>query len=154
MIAGAGRSPPSEPIWMIEGPAVAELQKLFLEAWTLQNGPKLSRNFSPELNQQGEDLVQVIGNRPGEKKPAIYVMYLSAISNAERSIHLTNPYFVPDRQMDDGKDSFLCEWTGAGSIGIFQCRRDFLPARLKRGEATGIIHREEERMDRFANCQV
>lgn len=84
----------------IEGPAAAEFQKLFLDAWAEQHGPNLpARNYFPPLKKRGDDLVQVIANRPGEKKPAIYLMYLSAISRAEKSVHLTNPYFVPDKQM-------------------------------------------------------
>ncbi len=84
----------------IEGPAAAELQKLFLDSWTRQKGPDLPpRNYFPPQEKKGDDVVQVLGNIPGEKDPAIYLMYVSAISHAQKSVHLTNPYFAPDEQM-------------------------------------------------------
>jgi cardiolipin synthase A/B len=83
----------------IEGPAVAEFQKLFLDTWKWQKGPELApRNYFPELRPQGNELIQVIGNRPGKKNRVTYIMYVSAISFAEKNIHLTNAYFVPDGQ--------------------------------------------------------
>ncbi len=84
----------------IEGPAVAEFQRLFLDTWARQKGSEPSeRNYFPPLNQEGKDLVQVIGNTPGQPNRITYMMYLSAITFSESYVHLTNPYFVPDRQM-------------------------------------------------------
>ncbi len=83
----------------IEGPAVAEFQNLFLETWTQQKGPELGAcEFFPELKREGKDLVQVIGSTPGEKNRDTFIMYVSAITFAEKSIYLTNAYFVPDEQ--------------------------------------------------------
>ncbi len=83
----------------IEGPAVAELQKLFLDTWAREKGPELAkRDYFPPLKPEGTDLVQVIGNTPGQPNRLTYIMYLSAITFAENHIHLTNPYFVPDHQ--------------------------------------------------------
>lgn len=52
----------------------------------------------PPLKEQGEDLVRVLGSYPGQMREVMYTMYLSAINSAERSINLTNPYFVPDER--------------------------------------------------------
>jgi cardiolipin synthase len=83
----------------IEGPAVAELQKLFLDAWQRQKGPKLpERNYFPVLKEVGSDLVQVVGSTSGEMNRITFIMYVSAISFAENSVHLTNAYFAPDGQ--------------------------------------------------------
>ena len=83
----------------VEGPAVAEFQKLFLETWARQNGPKLSeRNYFPTLKKEGDDLVRVVGSIPGQKNRVPYIMYVSAFVYAQNSIHLTNSYFVPDEQ--------------------------------------------------------
>jgi cardiolipin synthase len=82
----------------IEGPAVAEFQKLFLETWKEQ-GPELpERDYFPPLQRKGSDLVQVIGSTPGELNRVTFIMYVAAFVNAQRSIHLTTPYFVPDSQ--------------------------------------------------------
>ncbi|MGE5300484.1 MAG: cardiolipin synthase [Acidobacteriota bacterium] len=83
----------------IEGPAVAELQKLFLETWKDKKGSKLlEEDYFPQLHRKGSDLVQVIGSTPGELNRVTFIMYVAAFVNAERSIHITTPYFVPDGQ--------------------------------------------------------
>ena len=83
----------------IEGPAVAQLQKLFLETWQEQKGPRLpERNYFPPLEARGDALVEVIGSTPGSANRLTFVMYVAAFEHAYYSIHLTTPYFVPDRQ--------------------------------------------------------
>jgi cardiolipin synthase len=84
----------------IEGPAVAEFQKLFLDTWQKQKGPELSgRSYFPELKEAGNALVRVVGSTPGETNRIPFIVYVSAISFAEHSIHLTNSYFIPDDQI-------------------------------------------------------
>jgi len=84
----------------IEGPAVAEFQKLFLETWLTQKGPKISeRNYFPDLKEKGKALVRVIGSTPGQTNRIPFVVYVSAIFFAEHSIHMTNAYFIPDDQI-------------------------------------------------------
>ena len=86
----------------IEGPAVAEFQKLFLDTWQKQKGPKLSdRNYFPDLKEEGNALVRVVGSTPGQSNRITFVVYVSAITFAEHSIHLTNAYFIPDDQILD-----------------------------------------------------
>ena len=86
----------------IEGPAVAEFQKLFLDTWQKQNGPKLTeRNYFPELKEEGNALVRVVGSTPGQSNRITFIVYVSAITFAEHSIHLTNAYFIPDDQILD-----------------------------------------------------
>ena len=84
----------------IEGPAVAEFQKLFLDTWQRQDGAKLSeRNYFPDLKkEEGNTLVGVVGSSPGEANRVTFILYVSAITFAENSLHMTNAYFVPDRQ--------------------------------------------------------
>jgi cardiolipin synthase len=84
----------------IEGPAVAEFQKLFLDTWQKQKGPKLSeRNYSPDLKEVGNALVRVVGSTPGQTNRIPFIMYVSAIAFSEYSIHMTNSYFIPDDQI-------------------------------------------------------
>ena len=84
----------------IEGPAVAEFQKLFLDTWLKQKGPKLSeRNYFPDLKEAGNALVRVVGSTPGETNRIPFIVYVSAITFAEHSIHMTNSYFIPDDQI-------------------------------------------------------
>ncbi len=86
----------------IEGPAVAEFQKLFFDTWQKQNGPELSgRNYFPELKEVGDALVRVVGSTPGQDNRITFIVYVSAITFAEHSVHLTNAYFIPDDQILD-----------------------------------------------------
>ena len=84
----------------IEGPAVAEFQKVFLDTWLSQKGPELSeRGYFPALKETGNALVRVVGSTPGETNRIPFMMYVSAITFAESSIHMTNSYFIPDGQI-------------------------------------------------------
>lgn len=84
----------------IEGPAVAEFQKLFLDTWSKQEGPKLSGpNYYPKMKEDGNALVRVVGSTPGSDNRITFIVYVTAITFAEHSIHLTNAYFVPDKQI-------------------------------------------------------
>ena len=84
----------------IEGPAVAEFQKLFLNTWQKQKEATLSdRNYFPDLKEAGNALVGVLGSTPGENNRITFIMYVAAITFAENSLHLTQAYFVPDAQI-------------------------------------------------------
>jgi len=84
----------------IEGPAVAEFQKLFLDTWQKQKGATLSeRNYFPDLKEEGNALVGALGSTPGEANRITFIMYVAAITFAENSLHLTHAYFVPDTQI-------------------------------------------------------
>ena len=84
----------------IEGPAVAEFQKLFFDTWQKQAGPTIgSRMYFPHLNEKGNALVRVVGSTPGETNRITFIMYVSAIAFAEHAIHMTNSYFFPDYQI-------------------------------------------------------
>jgi cardiolipin synthase len=84
----------------IEGPAVAEFQKLFMDTWSKQDGPKLSEaNYYPKMKEDGNALVRVVGSTPGSNNRITFITYVAAITFAEHSIHLTNAYFVPDNQI-------------------------------------------------------
>ncbi|MGZ6208197.1 MAG: cardiolipin synthase [Syntrophales bacterium] len=86
----------------IEGPAVAEFQKLFLDTWLKQSGPTLSeRNYFPDLKEEGNALVRAVGSTPGQSNRITFIVYVSAITFAEHSVHLTNAYFIPDDQILD-----------------------------------------------------
>lgn len=80
----------------IEGPAVAELQQLFLQHWQEESDKPLSaRNFYPPPKTVGDQIVRIIGSTPAKSVPQFYVTLLSAIRNAENRIWLAAAYFVP-----------------------------------------------------------
>ena len=89
----------------IEGPVVAQLQKLFLETWKQQKGPALEdADFFPNVAPKGPEVVRIIGSGPDEKLPRYYATLLSAIRNAEHNVWIATAYFVPtDEEVADLK---------------------------------------------------
>jgi len=84
----------------IEGPAVAEVQKLFLGTWAKQQGaPLAERNFFPAPEPRGNEVVRIIGSSPDEPYSLIYATLISALHSAVTEIWITNAYFVPDPQL-------------------------------------------------------
>lgn len=84
----------------IEGPAVGELQKLFMQTWDKQHGkPLAEKDYFPAVAPQGKDIVRAIGSTPDDPYSLIYLTLISAITNAEKQVYITNAYFVPDPQL-------------------------------------------------------
>jgi len=83
----------------IEGPAVASLQLLFLQTWSAQQDEDLpDLDYFPKLESAGDKTVHVLGSQP-DHDYSLYKAYILAIQQARRSIHITTPYFIPDRQL-------------------------------------------------------
>ncbi len=84
----------------IEGPVVAEFQKLFMGSWARQKGePLAQKNYFPEVKAQGDEIVRAIGSTPDQAQNLIYLTLMSAIQHAEVQVHLTIAYFAPDPQL-------------------------------------------------------
>ena len=84
----------------VEGPVVAEFQKLFMETWEKQKGaPLVQARYFPPLERQGGDVVHAIGSSPDDPYSLIYATLISAIENSQTEVWLTNAYFVPDPQL-------------------------------------------------------
>jgi cardiolipin synthase len=84
----------------IEGPAVADFQKLFMDTWARQKGePMAPADYFPQLQRQGDAVVRAIGGTPSEPYSQIYATLVSAIRSASTSILLANAYFDPDPQL-------------------------------------------------------
>lgn len=100
-----GKAPTAAVPWrdtdlQLEGPVVAEFQKLFIETWDKQRGePLAARDYFPPLKAEGKDIVRAIGSTPDDPYSLIYLALISAIGNAERQVQLTNAYFVPDPRL-------------------------------------------------------
>jgi cardiolipin synthase A/B len=98
--ARGGRSRDPRTDVRIEGPAAVEFQKLFLETWEKQKGPTLGpQEPAAALKEKGDALVRAVGSTPGQTNRITFVAYVSAITFAQHSVHLTNAYFIPDEQI-------------------------------------------------------
>jgi cardiolipin synthase len=84
----------------LEGPVVADFQKLFIDTWGRQKSPALAAaEYFPPLEQRGDAVVRAIGGTAAEPYSQIYATFISAIRSAETSILLANAYFDPDPQL-------------------------------------------------------
>lgn len=80
----------------IEGPAVEQLQGLFLGHWRSGGGEPLDQSgFFPRLAAKDGEAVRIIGSSPEQDSSRYYVTLVSAIRSAEQRIWLTTAYFVP-----------------------------------------------------------
>jgi cardiolipin synthase len=80
----------------IEGPAVAQLQGLFLGHWRSEDGPPIDQSgFFPKTKAAGDQIIRIIGSSPQQDFSRYYVTLISAIRSAQERIWLTTAYFVP-----------------------------------------------------------
>lgn len=83
----------------IEGPAVAELQKLFFGTWREQKAPPTDQaNAYPPLPRAGVQTIRIIGSAPADKQPLYYASLLTAMQAARHRVWLCSGYFVPPHQ--------------------------------------------------------
>lgn len=86
----------------IDGPVVADFQKLFLETWEKQRGPALRReDYFPTIPPAGKEIVRAIGSTPDEEYSSSYLTFIAALTHAQKQAYITNAYFVPDPQLVD-----------------------------------------------------
>ncbi len=84
----------------VQGPVVADFQKLFMGTWEAQKGAAMApRVFYPTLARNGPETVRSVGSSPDDKYSLIYATLISAIDSAEKTVRITNAYFVPDPQL-------------------------------------------------------
>ena len=87
----------------IDGPVVAQLQRLFVDHWNAQHGPPFAEAaYFPTIPPDGTEVIRILGSTPDHAIPRYYVTLLSAIRTAEKSITISAAYFVPTHQeMED-----------------------------------------------------
>ncbi|WP_280150516.1 phospholipase D-like domain-containing protein [Piscinibacter sp. XHJ-5] len=98
--AGERPKPWRDTHLQVEGPVVADFQKLYLETWAKQKADPLpQRNYFPPPTARGKEVVRAIAGAPDEPVSAIYATLISAVDHAETEILMTNAYFAPDPQL-------------------------------------------------------
>ena len=86
----------------LEGPIVSRLQGAFVENWLEATGNVLGGDsYFPPLPRRGSVSAQIVRSSPQDGRFSMYTMFLLAMSSARRSIHITNPYFLPDGRMTE-----------------------------------------------------
>ncbi|HJR34432.1 MAG TPA: phospholipase D-like domain-containing protein [Gemmatimonadales bacterium] len=81
----------------LEGPVVAQMQAAFLDNWVETSGAVLhGSDYFPGLEPAGTDSAQLFISSASGGGDSMALMYLLAITAAQRSIDLSSAYFVPD----------------------------------------------------------
>jgi cardiolipin synthase len=85
---------------IVEGPAVRLLDEIFLADWAFATGQPLA-DLQKELPAAtpavaGDSEVQIVTSGPDVAGDPLYEGILSLVQQAERSIWIVTPYFIPD----------------------------------------------------------
>ncbi|WP_438483383.1 phospholipase D-like domain-containing protein [Oleiharenicola lentus] len=85
---------------VIEGPAVAVLNDIFNADWCFASGQPLAHLQSDlvaeALKPAGTSDVQIVASGPDVAGDALYEGILSLVQQAEKSVWVVTPYFIPD----------------------------------------------------------
>jgi cardiolipin synthase len=81
----------------VTGPAVAQLEHIFIAHWRSQKGAALPDVVDPPAipGAKGNSVVRFIGSTPDHRVPRYYVTLVSALRSAEKTITIEAAYFVP-----------------------------------------------------------
>ena len=80
----------------VEGPAVAELQTVFLSDWRFSKGELLAEpRYYPVCPTPGDVLMQIIPSGPMGEWDAAMQGLVRLISNARDYVYIESPYFIP-----------------------------------------------------------
>jgi cardiolipin synthase len=84
----------------IEGPVVAALQGVAAENWLECCGEILTGpDYFPNLERAGETTAFVVKSSPSDRATASRVTFQMLMEAADHSVHISTPYFLPDRAL-------------------------------------------------------
>jgi len=88
-----------DTMFRVHGPAVASLQSMFAENWLESSGELLtSARYYPLCQARGCTAAMVVNSTPSHGRATrARMLFQTLIASACRSIHITTPYFLPDR---------------------------------------------------------
>ena len=98
--SGRGQDPDHwrDSHFMIEGPAVGQIQAAFNDNWIKTTGTTLTgEDYFPALESVGDSDAQLFLASPQGGSESMHLFYLMAIAASVERIDLAASYFVPDR---------------------------------------------------------
>lgn len=100
-----GREGPGTP-WRdthvrVEGPAVLDLEAVFLESWFRADGPDMpwSAVLGTAPPPCGSARVAVVADGPSYRRRIVRDLVALALRTGREQVRLTSPYFAPDRKI-------------------------------------------------------
>ena len=86
--------------FMVEGPAVADLQRNFLGDWHFVTGEILKDpRLFPLLSPAGSALARVVADGPEKEFRKIHQIIMGALACARSHVRIMTPYFIPDQPL-------------------------------------------------------
>jgi cardiolipin synthase len=84
----------------VEGEAVAELQKIFIDMWQQETGEHIEGEaYYPSPEEKGSAEIAIVDRWPHKTPERMRDAYANAINSAKDSIIMISPYFVPLRNV-------------------------------------------------------
>jgi cardiolipin synthase len=86
--------------FMVEGPVVADLQRVFLGDWhfvtrEILNDPQLF----PPLPPAGPALARAVADGPDKEFHKLHLLIMGALACARHHVRIMTPYFIPDQPL-------------------------------------------------------
>jgi len=96
----AGRDAWLDLVLRVEGPAVREMSRVFLENWIRSGGtPEAAGELTARRPDAGKAGVQVVEGKGVLGRRGLRRSYLAMIAMARRRVFLANAYFAPERPL-------------------------------------------------------
>jgi cardiolipin synthase A/B len=85
----------------IQGPAAAELQRVFFQDWAFATNEPIDPRtyFGVDPAPRGDAKIAIVTSGPDTRTEAIHRMFFGAIVGATREVVMTTPYFVPTESL-------------------------------------------------------
>ncbi len=86
--------------FMVEGPVVADLQRVFLGDWHFVTGEILNDpHLFPPLPPAGLALARAISDGPDKEFRKLHQIIMGALACARHHVRIMTPYFIPDQPL-------------------------------------------------------
>jgi cardiolipin synthase len=86
----------------VQGPAVTQLQTLFVESWNKAGERAEFRaqdGYFPKISPAGDALVAIVGNDSESDDRSLYGTYTAAFTRATERLWITHAYFAPNEEL-------------------------------------------------------
>jgi cardiolipin synthase A/B len=88
-----------DTMFRVQGPAVRDLQSTFAENWLETSGELLVKaSYFPPNEPHGPSTALVVRSTPSAgRSTRNRMLYQTLLASAQKTLHITTPYFLPDR---------------------------------------------------------
>jgi cardiolipin synthase A/B len=101
LLEGSGKAHPVADLhFLVEGPVVGDLQRVFLEDWYFATGELVNdRQLFPPISPAGPALARAISDGPDKDFRKLHWIIMGALACARERVWIMTPYFIPDMSL-------------------------------------------------------